>query len=291
MSPKIIKNTLSEKAMLVRLHIACWEGGTQDVTVSTEVTAIKRAEKGVGHWWSRIISRDELRPIFLAINAGRTLHAMMTLPWGQDEYRIISAEMFMEYSDKLRTAEREFEKAVGDFLTRYPDLVAGAKSRMGDLYRADAFPTVQKLRERFLWNTHVMPLPSAKDFRIDLGDDVTKAVVKDIESQINQNVAVAMTEVWQRLYTGVSKIAERLSDPENIFRDSLIGNVAELCDLLPKLNVTGSAELEKMRKEVMSKLTKRVPEELRNNDAERKTACDEAKAILDKMSAFLGKGK
>ena len=58
-------------------------------------------------------------------------------------------------------------------------------------------------------------------------------------------------------------MAEKLADSDKIFRDSLINNLCDLCDLLPKLNITGDKNLDNMRKEIEQQLCRYMPENLR----------------------------
>ena len=41
-----------------------------------------------------------------------------------------------------------------------------------------------------------------------------------------------------------------MADPKKVFRDSLVENARELCELLPKLNMTDDPNLEAIRKEL-----------------------------------------
>jgi predicted secreted Zn-dependent protease len=104
--------------------------------------------------------------------------------------------------------------------------------------------------------------------------------VKDAEQ-------AALKEVWTRLFDRVKHMAEKLADPKSIFRDSMVDNAREICALLPRLNFNDDPQLEAMRQEVESKLIKH-PEALRNDPDLRRDTAAEAKAIMDKMSVFMG---
>jgi hypothetical protein len=71
----------------------------------------------------------------------------------------------------------------------------------------------------------------------------------------------ASRELWQRLYEAVSHMAERLQvykvteeGVEHPFRDSVVTNLVKLVDVLPKLNVTGDPELERLAAQVRASL-------------------------------------
>ena len=83
-------------------------------------------------------------------------------------------------------------------------------------------------------------------------------------------------------------MAEKLSDTKSIFRDTLVTNMQDVCDVLKRLNVTGDKDLEQMRYMVENTLANNNPESLRLDPDLRKTKSIEAKDILDKMGAFMG---
>ena len=109
-----------------------------------------------------------------------------------------------------------------------------------------------------------------------------------MESRVKDREAEAMKDLFVRLNTVIEHFAEKLSDKEAIFRDSLVENVIELVNLLPKLNVVGDADLESLRKETQKKLCAYEPDTLRKDAKVRDKAAGDAKAILDKMAGYVG---
>ncbi len=83
-----------------------------------------------------------------------------------------------------------------------------------------------------------------------------------------------------------AKIAERLAQPDAIFRDTLIGNADEVCDVLQRLNVTNDPDLESMRVRVKKELTRYTPDTLRDVPSHRQQTADRAADILKTMEGF-----
>jgi len=96
-----------------------------------------------------------------------------------------------------------------------------------------------------------------------------------------------MNDLWNRLYRVVNHMAERLADPENKFKNSLVDNIVDLCDLLPRLNITSDPKLEKALLEVRQKLTAYDSQTLRDSNDIRSQTALEAQKILDKMKHYL----
>lgn len=281
-------NELSSRAMLADFSTSVWDGRKKNKAVADEITSSKHAEKDAGAWWTRVLPRRTVKPIWAAVNNGRRIHATFTLPWSNDGARILPAEMFMKYTEQMRRAEERFEDAVQDFVREYPDILAGARKRLGDLFDKDAYPSPAEVRGKFKWEVEIMPIPSSNDFRVELGDRQVASIRKGIEAQVNERMKAATSDLWERLHKVVAKAAESLGEPDKVFKDSLIGNVKEICQILPALNVTGDTKLEKIRGEVEKTLAKAKPSEMRQNAKERKATADAAKKIADTMAGIMG---
>jgi hypothetical protein len=280
---------LDERAMLVYLSIGFWEGRRKDADKTAEVLTKAKADADSGNWWTRCISREDIKPVIAARDAARSVHLQLTLPWYDDGQRVLPAAMFFDYTQKMRKLKKDYSDRVAEFVGRYPGLVASAVKRLGDLYDAEAFPSAEAVAGKYPWTLRFFPLPAATDFRVELGTETTAEIRRGIEAEAASAMAAAMGDLWGRLHDGVSRIADRLNDPKGIFRDSLIANVAGLCELLPKMNVTGDPNLENARAEVVAKLSKQDPNVLRSNPAARATAATAAAEIIKTMSAFMPK--
>lgn len=280
---------LDERAMLVRLSIGFWEGRKKDKTKTDEVVKDERALPDAGTWWTRLISVADTNPINTASAQARAAHARFTLPWYDDGVRVLPAAMFLQYTAEMRKYETAFRASVDTFLNAYPRLVENAATRLGGLFNPAHYPTPKTLAEKFSWVIRFTPLPNENDFRVNLDKATTEQIKKGIAEEGAKAMETAMGDLWERLHGAVARIADRLGDPEGIFRDTLIKNVVEICEILPRMNVTGNPELEAARAAVMAKLAKQEPETLRVNKAVRADAAKDAAAILAKMEAFMGK--
>jgi len=77
----------------------------------------------------------------------------------------------------------------------------------------------------------------------------------------------AMADAWNRLHDCLSHMSDKLAGEEKqLFRDSLVGNAVQLCDLLTRLNVTSDPKLEACRKKLESALSGLGADDLRKDD-------------------------
>jgi hypothetical protein len=159
---------------------------------------------------------------------------------------------------------------------------------LGDLYQPSDYPGVAEIESKFSFDNVFLPFPDEKDFRIDISEDEVKEIKRTLKQKSGEAVADAMRDCWGRLYEAVNNAVERLSDPDAIFRDSLIGNLGDLCDVLPRLNIQEDKYLDQMCGEIKAKLACQSPKTLRENKDTRKAVATEAEGILGMMSSYMG---
>jgi hypothetical protein len=281
----IKKKKLNEKAMLAHFQISCWTGRTKDSKVSQEVTLTKNADGDAGAWWTYLVPKKALREVYRTAAICRSTHWKFTLPWQDGGCRILPSAMYLDYKAAMREVVNNFDEAVGDFIKHYPTIMGESQKRLGKLSQNKKLPSASTLKTKFGHRGDLFPLPVVADFRIDLADE-TADLQKQMEASINSITTKAMSSVWERLHELVDKIEETLKEPKKIFRDTLISNLKDFCELLPKLNITDDSNLEAMRKEAVSKLTQLKPGNLRDSKTDRRKASKDAKDFLAKMKSY-----
>ena len=280
------KNNLSEKAMLINLRISMWTGRTKDRRITSEVISNNKSQTDSGAWWTYLIPKKNMAAINNASGKLRSLHYSLTLPWMDGGLRILPSAMFMNYAEKMRKAIAEYDKVTDEFIKEYPTIIANAQERLGQLLDGKKLPTTNEIRDRFGVSKDVMPLPSTNDFRVKLGDAEVNQIKKQMTISINEMTENAMADLWSRFAELIEKVEHTLGKSDKIFRDSMISNLKEFCDLVPNLNMTDDEALEAVRKEVTEKLTNLMPENLRKNKKERQIAHKDAQDILKKMKGY-----
>lgn len=281
---------LSTKAMLVSLTLTAWTARKYDKKVSKEVADAHNADTHVGRYNKNLLPVDapSYKAVQHALNATRIYHYEQTLPWSNDGARILPALNYLEYTQGLRRKFSAIDNAVSDFVDDYPKLVANAQRTLNGLFRQEDYPSQADLRKRFTRETKILPLPDAYDFRVSLNDEDIASIRDAIERDTNASVEQAMRDLYDRLHAAVSRMVERLSDTEAVFRDSLVQNIRELCDIMPRLNLTGDTTLDELRARVEAELTEFEPNELRESKALRAEIARKAAKIQNDMQAFMG---
>lgn len=90
-----------------------------------------------------------------------------------------------------------------------------------------------------------------------------------------------------RLTDMVTRRVDKLNDPESRFHASLVTNVFDLVDLLPRLNVNQDEELNRFSTEIKDRLCNFSAHDLKKNEILRVATASDAAQILSQMDAVL----
>ena len=131
----------------------------------------------------------------------------------------------------------------------------------------------------------VFNLPDAADFRVGLSNSELEATRKDIETNLNEATDAAVKDVFERVKMRMDHFVRRMNEIEDGkgLRDSMMENIKELSDIMPRLNITGNMEIDdiadKMKREIASYTT----DDLRDSQGIRVATTKSAQEILDKV--------
>ena len=139
-------------------------------------------------------------------------------------------------------------------------------------------------------------MPDIGDFRVDAGEETKRELEEQYRNSFEEKLNDALKDIWERLHTTLSHMSEKLADAQTprvakdgtenrtqIFRDSLITNAFDLCNLLTKLNVTNDPKLEEARRKLEVAISGRDAEVIRDSDAVRH---DVKRKVDEILSAF-----
>jgi Protein of unknown function (DUF3150). len=276
---------LSEMALLANLTISQWTARKYDISITRKIERDHNTHNA-GRFNKILVAENALQEITKKASQARAFLRTNTLPWGDTGDRILPSTNYFEVVAQLKTYKGEFDAAVNNFVRQYPTLKEDARRRLNGMFQEADYPTLTTIQSKFNFEVTFLPIPDTEDFRLKLNsEEVNKLKVK-IESEINTRFSQATKDIWLRIKEAVEHMVERLSEEKAIFRDSLITNIEEMIKILPRLNFTGdkdiSATIESMKTLIVH------PDTLRKSPVIRNKKAQEAKAILDKISDFLG---
>jgi len=281
--------TLSEKAMLIRLNIGQWTAKKQEKAVSSKAESDNFAKAGTLSTRKLLIAKEAMQSVNAIVSLARSFHQENTLPWHDNGSRILPATNYMPYMEEMRKLKSQFDSAVQQLITNYPDYILGAKKDLGSLYNEEDYPTQAMLSAKYRFIFSVDPMPQAQDFRISLQGDEVNHIQKDIENRLKVAEEAAMDDLWRRMQEVVQKLRDKMDEGKDAkFKNSIIGNIEELTELIPRLNITGDPVMDKMCKQIERTLVTVDPVDLREDDDYKADVKDDAQEILDAMAAYCG---
>jgi hypothetical protein len=288
----IIKTDIREKAMTVQFNSKCWTARKFDKAATQKHNVDQGADQDASRINKLLIPKSIIDgPVKARQHAQHKIHDVFTSKWASRGVNILKATVYEEYATKMSAAEEAFWQAVELFMTRYQlfydNLWEKGPERMGGMYDRDDYPTPQEVKGKFSFKVHYAPITHSSDWRIGgLSGDETKKLAAAVAERERELLAGAMKSVWERLHKVVKKVVDVLGTADAIFRDTLIGNVIDLCNILPDLNLEDDPQLEDLRKEVERSIGSLDPAMLREDPEGRKIVAEDAKKILDKIGGY-----
>jgi hypothetical protein len=280
-------------AMLVEFNASVWtarklDKGTTDEVISTKSAMAKDAARVNKNL---LAGRPELDAINQQVGKVRTFVYDNTLPWSDSGLRLLPTVNFMTFTAKMGEYEEEFNRMVDDFVQTYPTLITAQAMALGDMFKRDEYPTAQAIAEKFRFRVGYMPVPTAGDFRVDVGNEAQAELKQQLEKLQAERVETAMADVRARLGEHLRRMSDRLAvDVINgevktrRFHDSLVSGALELCDIVKSLNVVGDANLEDTRRSLANLLSGVEPDDLRKNMEVRTDVRTQVDQLLDKFA-------
>lgn len=278
---------LNDRALLVQLSISQWTARKFDKRATKEVADAHGVTSTVGRYNKSLLPlAGALDAIHKKTSTIRAMYYDQTLPWGIEGTQMLPTSNYLSFMSEFRKQKDDWMRLVNDFIDGYPQMQLDAQRVLGSLYDRNDYPDSWEMRLKFNMDMAVFPVPST-DFRVQLGSEELTRIQQDVERRVKDAEQQAMKEVWRRLYERVKHMADKLSDPKAIFRDSMVENAREICALLPRLNFNDDPALEEMRQRVEASLLKH-PDALRADPNLRHDTAMEAKRIMDVMGTFMG---
>jgi hypothetical protein len=189
----------------------------------------------------------------------------ITLPWSDEGFRLLPANFYFDLMARMREFEAGFEQGVESFLGVYPQYIEQVKPELNGLFREEDYPTVEKLRKKFGVKLEVLPIPSGADFRVQMSAEEQARVSREIDANVRESLMRGTEDLWKRLREVVAHMVDRLNEPESRFHGSLVTNVLDLVEILPRLNVNGDTDLNRFADQVKERLASRHSTPKRTN--------------------------
>lgn len=296
-------DNLRDLAVLVKVSMTAYSPRVLDKAESKKLTQHKGAKDG-----SAKVIRDRLAgtqaaevlaEIVSAQSATRQLFYARTLPWDDTGRRMASTEAAYDLIAELRKHEDQVTVLVSKFIAAWPSAALEARAALNGLWKAEDYDiTPVAMQKKFSVRFELEPMPHAADIRIDAPDAIMASLIKQQEDLITERFQAGCKDAFKRFYAAIERMHEKLSDPDAKVYESVFGNLKELVDLLPVINVGKDPELTRIAKMAGYKLLNAeatVPpsalaltENVRADKQARRERANDALDILKDMKMFMG---
>src|ERR1700721_3027836 len=279
---------ITERAMLAAVHISIWTAVKHDRKISRDVANQQGPPQSAGRYNKQLLrGADKLDELRTLAGQVRQYFYQITLPWSDEGFRLLPSNLFFDLTARMREFEASFEQGVESFLQVYPQYIEQVRPELNGLFREEDYPAVEKLRKKFGVKLEILPIPSGNDFRVQMSAEEQARVAREIDTNVRQSLARGTEDLWKRLREVVSHMVDRLNEPESRFHASLVTNVFDLVEILPRLNVQGDEDLNRFAEQIKQRLCTYSAQDLKKHDLLRVTTAADAANIVAQMDGLL----
>jgi hypothetical protein len=279
---------ITERAMLAAIHISIWTAVKHDRKISRDVADQHGAHQGAGRYNKQLLrGADKLDELRTLAGQVRQYFYKITLPWSDEGFRLLPSNLYFDLTARMREFDVAFEQGVESFLQVYPQYIEQVRPELNGLFREEDYPAADKLRKKFGVKLDILPIPTGNDFRVQMSAEEQARVAREIDTSVRQSLTRGTEDLWKRLREVVSHMVDRLNEPESRFHATLVTNVLDMVEILPRLNVNGDTDLNRFAEQVKDRLCNYSAQDLKKHDLLRVTTAADAANIVAEMDGLL----
>ena len=292
-SNQILKN----KALTVKLYRKKPSRNKLDKAISADLSARMNVEDKTGLRVNKTIFTKESTTDFMSIlNDAGKYYYRVTTPWDDMGFRLLSVDLYEDFTKAMKDFTRKFRASAEQFINSIDEQIEIMKGRMGDAFNREDYNHLylsngqidrDAIMELFQCEIEYGVVADADDLRANLTEEDRAIIAEHITEQNQRKFAKTQKHIIATLHDCIFAIHERLCEKENIFRDTLISNLEDLVDLIPKMNIANDPEINKIAAEAKAKLCKWDAQTLRDNDAVREEVSKQADELVKNMAGLM----
>jgi len=290
-------DVLSRGALRLHVSISMWNYRIKDKKVSGEIASRHGVDERRGKYIKLAVDRGRFRPLEKRVNEFRSWIYTHTLPADNDGWRILPVGFHEAALRQIREFSADFEVYVDGICSDIGDIIRQAERDLNGLFNPDDYPAVSDLRGKYRFSHAFDVISTESNILADIISSEVDGLKQSIIDRNTAQIQACVADCWERVFDVVGKLKEKCKEEARmvkgeakapIFRDSLIGNIRELVEILPTLNISGDVNLEKARQALEAELAGIDPGDLRDSDEARAEVAQKADSILSDLAGILG---
>ena len=220
----------------------------------------------------------------------RDHHLKVTLPW-QDTWRLLPVTAYAVYKERMGAFESAMVTARQELAGELPQWKEEARTRLGDLYHDEDYPTADELAARWTVAVEYAQVPDAKHFIADVAAEERAEISANIQAQIEARVSGAVADLYGRIAGVVDWAMESLGQARSSAARSTSGSW-KYVTWCRSLNITNDPALTAIVARLRGVFADVDPAALRGKaktfDAETQTEVTDAMTELrERMAGFI----
>jgi hypothetical protein len=270
----------------VSVHLTKFTAKRLDKKATAEVIQNKKASGDAGRWQTNLLPAGAMEKISKLDGEIRRFHYEHTLAWSDSGARLLPSKKFLDYSTEMRKFKARRETEVCAFVSSYNSHVAEARRTLGDLFDDSNYPSDTTIADKFQFRWDNAPVPASGDFRIDVSQRELEEMEESLNGKLQAAEQAAVNDLLERLSKPLSDMADRLGDPDAVFRDSLVENLRGIIKVLPDLNITGNKKLLEIADALQKNVTLFDADQLRSDKQLRGTVAKRVDQHLENLQSL-----
>jgi len=277
---------LSTKAIRLHLLWGYWKPEKTDKAITATTNKSLGVQGNRGHYDKELFSTEYMRPLREHTSRTKRFYYLHTLPWEDRVSRLASVRKVEEIATVLNRNILQYEeilrRTVGDDAA-YMQAIYDQRLWLGASWAYGDYPGREAFMQRYHARLDIMPLTTTTDLRCELSESLRAQIAESIERDTAERFRLAMADCWKKLYEPVRKMADTLSQSDASFRNTLVGNIREVCEVMPELNILDDPELKRMTDEVMGRLADADTDALKDDAGVRMEYAQRAGELADML--------
>jgi hypothetical protein len=223
----------------------------------------------------------------------REVFNSLTKAFGSARYRLIPNREMMEIFKKVGKSKAEYEEKVEAFVQMFPELVEKAKIKMGpELFDPSDYPDQEKLREQFVVDIDVIPLPDGATYSDAVPEAMLKRLQAKTKARTNQHMLNAVSEALTAVKANLAKLSAdcrssaapiEKGERKTMLYESTFTHVITSGELMGMFNIFEDKRIAKVSKQI-AKLGKFTMKDIRKSDEVKENVADVCDSMLKKLN-------
>jgi len=317
-STDIIEKTFQKKVLVLEFHIGQWtykKPSDKMIKITAEKTGVS-----ADYLTGQVLAADRkyFKPLERLVSDFRSFVSEHTLINPESANFTLPVVNYEIIDNEIRKFSIEFEKLVGDIARQFEEIKDEARRFLNGNYEQTLFdekfyPPVEKLigekiihrqgestvkHGKYYFEYRFKPYAVAGSLQADLVNESLQDLKKIMQSETQEDFKRVVSDIWNRIFDATSRLKDAMKKPDRqdkdgafqapIFRDSIIGNIKDLVNIIPSLNIFQDPAIDAARTELINELCQLDPQELRDNKAKRLEVEKTADKILNKLPGMFG---